>query len=69
VIEQVANVCQTSCVQDAWGQGQELAVHGWIYGLRDGLLRDLKTTAATPEEAEAAYRTALTALEKEDAGS
>jgi carbonic anhydrase len=41
VIEQVANVCRTTVVREAWARGQELAVHGWIYGLRDGLLRDL----------------------------
>ena len=39
VIEQAANVCLTTIVQDAWARGQSLAVHGWIYGLRDGLLR------------------------------
>jgi carbonic anhydrase len=44
VIEQVANVCQTSIVRDAWERGQEVAVHGWIYGLQDGLLRDLHAT-------------------------
>ena len=42
VIEQVLNVCQTTVVQDAWTRGQTLAVHGWIYGLRDGKLNDLK---------------------------
>jgi carbonic anhydrase len=41
VIEGVANVCQTTIVRDAWERGQELAVHGWIYGIKDGLLRDL----------------------------
>jgi carbonic anhydrase len=41
VIEQVSNASQTTVVQDAWARGQELAVHGWIYDLRDGLLRDL----------------------------
>ncbi|HXI13379.1 MAG TPA: carbonate dehydratase [Thermoanaerobaculia bacterium] len=41
VIEQVRNVAQTSVVRDAWARGQSLAVHGWVYGLRDGLLRDL----------------------------
>jgi len=41
VVEQVANVCQTTIVEDAWARGQELAVHGVVYGLRDGLLRDL----------------------------
>ena len=41
VIEQVANVCHTTAVQDAWDRGQELTVHGWVYGLADGLVRDL----------------------------
>jgi carbonic anhydrase len=41
VIEQVVNVSQTTVVRDAWARGQSLAVHGWIYDLRDGLLRDL----------------------------
>jgi carbonic anhydrase len=41
VIEQVANVSRTTVVRDAWARGQSLAVHGWVYGLRDGLLRDL----------------------------
>ncbi len=41
VIEGVANVCQTTIVRDAWERGQELSVHGWIYGIKDGLLRDL----------------------------
>ena len=44
VVEQVANVCQTTIVREAWARGQELAVHGWIYGLQDGLLRDLNVT-------------------------
>src|SRR5688572_3051557 len=62
VIEQVANVCQTTIVQDAWARGQELHVHGWVYGLQDGLLRDLSTTVAGPREALAAYKSALEAL-------
>ena len=41
VLEQVANVCHTTIVQDAWRRGQTLTVHGWIYCLQDGLLRDL----------------------------
>ena len=45
VIEQVANVRETTIVQDAWARGQELHVHGWIYGLHDGLLRDLNAQA------------------------
>jgi carbonic anhydrase len=41
VLEQVANVSRTTIVRDAWARGQELSVHGWIYDLGDGLLRDL----------------------------
>jgi len=44
VMDQVANVSQTTIVQDAWTRGQSLAIHGWIYALRDGLLRDLDVT-------------------------
>ncbi|MFZ5496099.1 MAG: carbonate dehydratase [Verrucomicrobiota bacterium] len=62
VIEQVANVCATTIVQDAWARGQPLAVHGWIYGLRDGLLRDLHTSAGNNEEAATAYEHAIGAL-------
>jgi carbonic anhydrase len=62
VIEQVANVCQTSIVLDAWERGQALAVHGWIYGLHDGRIRDLRTTVAAAGEAPEAYRAALAAL-------
>src|SRR5580765_1035485 len=50
VIEQVANVCQTTIVLDAWERGQELAIHGWIYGLENGLLRDLNVTVAAADE-------------------
>jgi carbonic anhydrase len=50
VVEQVANVCQATIVRDAWERGQELSVHGWIYGLRDGKLRDLGTTVSSPAD-------------------
>ena len=62
VLEQVANVCQTTIVRDAWERGQELIVHGWIYGLRDGLLRDLRATICGPDEAERIYRTAIATI-------
>lgn len=62
VVEQVANVTQTSIVRDAWLRGQELTVHGWIYGLRDGLLRDLECTASTQAEAAVRYKSAIAAL-------
>jgi carbonic anhydrase len=64
VIEQVANVWQTSIVRDAWARGQELTVHGWIYGLRDGLLRDLNCSASGPKEAAENYKSAVAALSK-----
>ena len=59
VIEQVLNVCRTSILEDAWSRGQPVAVHGWIYGVHDGLLRDLSLTATSLEEADIAYRKAL----------
>jgi carbonic anhydrase len=62
VIEQVANVCSTTIVQDAWKRGQELSVHGWIYGLRDGRLRDLAASAGSAAEAAASYKAAIAAL-------
>ena len=51
VLEQVYNVCQTTIVQKAWKRAQPLAVHGWIYGLHDGLLKDLNVMVSSPEEA------------------
>ncbi len=51
VIEQVANVCQTTIASDAWERGQELSVHGWIYGIQDGLLRDLNATVSGNRDA------------------
>lgn len=62
VIEQVANICQTTIVRDAWESGQELAIHGWIYGLEDGLLRDLKVTVVNRDEASGVCKGAIAAL-------
>jgi carbonic anhydrase len=59
VVEQVHHVCQTSIVRDAWQRQQPLAVHGWIYDLRDGLLRDLRCTVTSAAEVEAAYAQAV----------
>ncbi len=59
VIEQTANVCQTTIARDAWERGQKLTVHGWIYALQDGLLRDLGMTVSQPHETLPAYRAAL----------
>jgi carbonic anhydrase len=62
VIEQVANVCHTSIARDAWERGQELTVHGWIYGLQDGLLRDLNVTVADFPETLPVYHAAISVL-------
>ena len=62
VIEQVVHVCETTIVRDAWERGQELCVHGWIYGLRDGLLRDLGVSVTAYDETAAVYESALAAL-------
>jgi carbonic anhydrase len=59
VIEQVSNVCQTTIVQGAWERGQELAVHGWIYGLSDGLIRDLNVSTTNQTEIAPAYENAI----------
>ena len=53
---QVANVCHTTIVQDAWRRGQPLTVHGWIYSLSDGLLRDLGMVVESPEQIPPEYR-------------
>ena len=50
VVEQVANVCQTTVVEDAWARGQQLTVHGLVYGLEDGLLRDLAVSSSGAAE-------------------
>lgn len=63
VIEQVMNVCHTTIVRQAWERGQELAVHGWVYGLHDGLIRDLGVSVADGEQIHAVYQGALAALD------
>ena len=62
VIEQVANVAQTVVVQDAWQRGQPLTVHGWIYGLKNGLIRDLGMNVSRPGDLMPRYAAALDAL-------
>ncbi len=59
VIEQVFNVCHTSIVQNAWKNGQKLAVRGWVYSLEDGLIRDLHVSVSSRDEISEVYRTAL----------
>jgi carbonic anhydrase len=68
VIEQVMNVAQTTVVQDAWTRGQSLTLHGWVYGLKDGLLHDLLITLDRSDGIEAAYRAALSGVVGEREG-
>jgi carbonic anhydrase len=63
VVEQVLNVCQTTVVQEAWNRGQDLTIHGWIFGLTDGLVRDLGISIDSPANVQATYEKALAALE------
>jgi len=56
VIHQVRNVCHTNIVQRAWQRGQPLAVHGWVYGLTDGLVHDMDVTVESPSQLEEIYR-------------
>jgi carbonic anhydrase len=53
---QVLNVCHTIVVQNAWERGQQLEVHGWIYGVGDGLLHDLNVTVNGPDQIDSEYR-------------
>jgi carbonic anhydrase len=69
VLEQALNVCETTVVQDAWARGQSVVVHGWVYGLHNGLLDDLKMTAADAASARAAYEQALAALHRRHAAT
>ena len=61
VVDQVRNVCQTTIVQDAWSRGQALVVHGWIYDVADGLLRDLSCTTSSSGELAEVYPRAIAA--------
>ena len=63
VLEQVVNVSHNPVVRDAWQRGQKLTIHGWIYGLKDGLMHDLGITVDCPEDLPTRYDAALKALE------
>ncbi len=62
VIEQVFNVCQTTVVEDAWARGQELSVHGWVYSLFDGRVRQLGMDVNATEQLMPAYQEAIAAI-------
>jgi carbonic anhydrase len=59
VIEQVGNVALSTVIQDAWSRGQKVAVHGWVYGIRDGLLKDLEVTMDRPDSVVATFAAAI----------
>ncbi len=56
VVEQVANICHTAIVQNAWNSGQELSVHGWIYSIEDGILKDLNVCTTGLDEISQTHR-------------
>jgi carbonic anhydrase len=64
VTEQVINVAQTTVVQDAWERGQQLSIHGWVYGLKDGLLRDLGMSVSAIEQLAPKLEARLAAYEE-----
>lgn len=64
VVEQVLNVCSTSVVRDAWERAAELSVHGWIYDIADGLLRDLNCCMTAEADIKPVHSACLTQLEK-----
>jgi carbonic anhydrase len=63
VIEQVSNVCQTTMLQDAWTRGQKVSVHGWVYSLFDGRVRQLGIDVGASEELVPAYQKAIAAVQ------
>ena len=64
MIEQVRNVARTTPVSEAWRSGQELMLHGWIYGLEDGRLLDLGMSARNSEELQDVYRSVLSDMHR-----
>ena len=59
VIEQVVNVCVSTVMVDAWAKGQKVSIHGWAFGVHDGLLQDLQVTISDPADLDALYRVAV----------
>ena len=62
VIEQVINVAQSTVLQDAWLRGQDVALHGWVYGIHDGLLQDMRVTVKSNDGLDIMYRAAIDAV-------
>ncbi|MBT9489140.1 MAG: carbonate dehydratase [Rubrivivax sp.] len=64
VLEQARSVCRTTVAQDAWQRGQVVNVHGWVYGLHNGLLQDLSFSVGAPESINATYDSALVQVKR-----
>ena len=64
VVEQALNVCQTTVLQDAWQRGQEIVVHGWVYGIGNGLLEDLGMTVGRGDDLAAVYSAAIAVVHR-----
>ncbi len=62
VLEQARNVCHTTIVRDAWARGQSVTVHGWVYGLHNGLLEDLRITAGSLDDVQSAFARGLASV-------
>jgi carbonic anhydrase len=62
VLEQARNVCTTTILEDAWARGQSVVVHGWVYGLHNGLLEDLRITATNVDDVQPAYEQGLASI-------
>ena len=63
VLAQCRNVCETTVVQDAWQRGQEVVIHGWVYGLHNGLIHDLRMTVASSDQVQGVFDEALARLQ------
>jgi carbonic anhydrase len=61
-IEQVVNVAQSTVLKDAWMRGQAVSLHGWVYGIHDGLLQDMRITVTANDDLEAKYRQAIASV-------
>ncbi len=59
VVEQVGNVALTNVMQDAWARGQNVSIHGWVYGLKDGLIKDLEVTMSKADEVVSVFSNAI----------
>jgi carbonic anhydrase len=69
VVEQVGNVALTNVMQDAWVRGQNVSIHGWVYGLKDGLIKDLGVTMSKAEEVVSVFGNAIKRYPREDSSS